>query len=65
MAYSTERMKDAVKNSPSASEPIELIVKDQDHYRIIRIDRHGGARYPHLARVAGTPARLDDILASK
>jgi len=65
MAYSTERMKAAIKNSPSASEPIELIVKDQDHYRIIRIDYHGGARYPHLERVDGTPARLDDILAAK
>jgi predicted metalloprotease with PDZ domain len=65
MAYSTERMKAAIKDSPSASEPIELIVKDQDHFRITRIDYHGGARYPHLERVDGTPARLDDILAAK
>jgi predicted metalloprotease with PDZ domain len=65
MAYSAERIKDAVKNSSSASEPIELIVKDQDHYRIVRLDYHGGARYPHLERVDGTPARLDDILAAK
>jgi predicted metalloprotease with PDZ domain len=65
MAYSTERMKDAIKGSPSASEPIELIVKNQDHYRIVRIDYHNGLRYPHLERVEGTPARLDDILAAK
>ena len=65
MTYSTERIKDAVKNSSSATGPIELIVKDDEHVRTVPIDYHGGARYPHLERVDGTPARLDDILAAK
>jgi predicted metalloprotease with PDZ domain len=65
MTYSTERIKDAVKNLPSAAGPVELIVKDDEHVRTVSIDYHGGARYPHLERVDGTPARLDDILAAK
>jgi predicted metalloprotease with PDZ domain len=65
MAYSTERIKDAVKNSPSVAGPIELIVKDEDHFRIVPVDYHDGARYPHLERVDGTPARLDDILVAR
>jgi hypothetical protein len=31
----------------------------------VAIDYHGGLRYPHLERVPGTPALLDDILAAK
>lgn len=65
MAYDTDRLKDAVKASPKTTTPIELIVKDQDHFRVVQLDYHGGARYPHLERVDGTPARLDDILAAK
>jgi len=26
---------------------------------------YGGLRYPHLERIEGTPARLDDILAAR
>ncbi|MFZ2005846.1 MAG: peptidase M61, partial [Stellaceae bacterium] len=65
IAYDTDRLKDTVKASPKTTGPIDLIVKDQDHFRVVQIDYHGGAHYPHLERVEGTPARLDDILAAK
>jgi predicted metalloprotease with PDZ domain len=65
IAYDAARLKDTVKTSPKTTAPIELIVKDQDHFRVVRIDYHDGVRYPHLERVDGTPARLDDILAAK
>jgi hypothetical protein len=29
----------------------------------VSIDYHGGLRYPHLERIAGTADRLDEILA--
>jgi len=38
-------------------------VRNKDQYRTVLIDYHGGPRYPRFERVAGTPARLDDILA--
>ncbi len=43
--------------------PIELLVQDGKHFQDVKIDYHGGLRYPHLERIAGTPDRLDDILA--
>jgi predicted metalloprotease with PDZ domain len=61
IAYDSDRLKDMIK----AREPLELIVEDQGHFRIVRIDYRDGLRYPHLKRIEGQPARLDDILAAR
>lgn len=45
--------------------PIELLVKDGEEYKTARIDYHDGLKYPHLERIAGTPDRLDTILAPR
>ena len=45
--------------------PIELLVKADDRYRTLRVDYHGGLRYPRLERIPDVPARLDDILAPR
>jgi len=29
------------------------------------VNYHGGLRYPHLERLPGTPALLDDLLAPR
>jgi hypothetical protein len=44
---------------------VELLVKQGDLYRTVRIDYHDGLRYPHLERIDGAPARLDEILAPR
>ncbi len=44
--------------------PIEFIVKNGDRYRTVKIDYHGGLRYPHL-EASGAPRLLDAILAAK
>ena len=64
-AYSADRIKDTIKAAKTAPEPIELIVKNGDRFRTIRIDYHDGLRYPRLERNGATPARLDDILAPR
>jgi predicted metalloprotease with PDZ domain len=65
-AYDADKLKSAVT---AASKPegqlVELLVKDGSRYRSVKIDWRGGLRYPRLERVAGTPARLDDILAAR
>jgi predicted metalloprotease with PDZ domain len=63
--YSADRIKDAVKRAKGTSEPIELIVKNGERYRTIRIDYRDGLRYPRLERNMAVPARLDDILAAR
>jgi predicted metalloprotease with PDZ domain len=65
IAFNADRLKDVIKAAKNASAPIELIVKDQDRFRFVRIDYHEGLRYPHLERDPAQPARLDDILAAK
>jgi len=49
----------------TTSEPIELIVKNGDRFKTVRIDYHDGLRYPRLERNMAMPARLDDILAAR
>ena len=63
--YSADRIKDTIKAVKTTSEPIELIVKNGERFRTIRINYHDGLRYPRLERNMAVPARLDDILAAR
>jgi predicted metalloprotease with PDZ domain len=65
VTYSADRIKDTIKAVKMTSEPIELIVKNGERFRTIRIDYHDGLRYPRLERNMAMPARLDDILAAR
>ena len=42
--------------------PIELIVENSGYYKVLKVNYHGGERYPVLERVTGTPDALDEIL---
>jgi predicted metalloprotease with PDZ domain len=63
-SYEADRLKSAIKRAaqPGAAD-IELLVKDGDRYRTVKIAYHDGLRYPALERIPGTRARLDEILA--
>ena len=65
LPYSDEVLDDELRASVSNKQPLELIVKTADRIKVVKIDYHGGLRYPHLERIEGTPARLDEILAAK
>lgn len=65
VAYDGDRLKEAVTAAKGGRTPIELLVKDGDRYRTVAVAYHDGLRYPRLERIAGTPARLDDILAAR
>ncbi len=54
----------AITDAKTGTTPVELIVENTGYYKVLRLDYHGGLRYPHLQRTANTPDRLDDILAS-
>ncbi|PWK81215.1 glycyl aminopeptidase [Fulvimonas soli] len=51
--YSPQALKDAVTAAKGGSAPIELLVKNIDLYSTVKVDYHGGLRYPHLARAGG------------
>ena len=52
----------AIQHAQGNGPAIEFIVENTNYYKVIRMDYHGGERYPQLQRVDGTAARLDDIL---
>jgi len=59
--FTPELLKDAIKIAKSGNQPIELLVEDFDQFRTVKIDYHGGLRYPHLARIDNSDERLDAI----
>jgi predicted metalloprotease with PDZ domain len=65
VAYEGDRLKSLVKASKTDSKPIELLIKEGETYRTVRVDYHEGLRYPHLERVKGTPGYIDDIITAK
>ena len=65
IAFDADRLKGAIKNAKQSGPAIELLVKNGDRYRTVKIDYHDGLRYPHLERESSAPARLDQILTPK
>ncbi|HVG27856.1 MAG TPA: hypothetical protein VM865_09645 [Acidobacteriaceae bacterium] len=55
-------LRTAVQKAVGSGPALEFIVENTGYYKVIRMDYHGGERYPQFVRVDGTPARLDDIL---
>ena len=64
-AYDGDILEDAVKSARDSKAPIELMLKDFDRYRTVKIDYHGGPRYPHLERIEGKPDYLTPILTAR
>jgi predicted metalloprotease with PDZ domain len=62
VGYSDDGFKNALKNAKSTSEPLEFIVSNDNHFRTLKIDYHGGEKYPHLERDNSAPDLLADIL---
>ncbi len=60
-----ERLKEAVTAAKDGKQPIELIVKNGEVVRTLRIDYRGGLRYPRLERIEGAPDRLSRIFAPR
>lgn len=61
VAFDGDKLKAAVKATKEGA-AVELLIKQGDSYRTVRIDYREGARYPKLERIKDTPAVLDEIL---
>jgi predicted metalloprotease with PDZ domain len=64
-AYSAKRLQQAILSAKAESRPIELLVRQGDHYRTAKIDWGDGLRAPHLVRDAGKADLLSAILAPR
>jgi predicted metalloprotease with PDZ domain len=59
---SDELLRAAINEAKTSSQPMELIFENTGFFKVLKIDYHGGARYPHLTRGGSGDALLDDIL---
>jgi predicted metalloprotease with PDZ domain len=60
-AFTPDLLHDALKAGRNSSQPIRLLVLNDDYYKTCTIDYHGGERFPHLVRQEGKPDLLDEI----
>ena len=64
-AYKAELLKLAVTNNKGGLAPIELLLREGDQYRTLRLDYRGGLRFPKLERVEGSDDRLGGLLGRR
>jgi predicted metalloprotease with PDZ domain len=64
IAFDADGLKRAIKDAKQGG-TIDLLVKNGNRFRTVKIDYHDGLRYPHLEREGMAPARLDQILAPR
>lgn len=73
--YSADALKKAIRaaqtangqagNGQAGGVPIQLIVRQQDAYRTVTLDWHGGLRYPRLEKIGKGDSGLDRLLAPR
>ena len=64
-AYTSDKLKAAVRLAKTDKAPIKLLVKNGARYRDVAIDYHGGLRYPRLEKVGTGTNGLDRLLAPR
>ena len=64
-AYDNDVLEDAIKAAKDSKAPIELMLKEFDRYRTVKIDYHGGLRFPRLERIEGKPDLLTPIFTAR
>ncbi|MEO6926436.1 MAG: M61 family peptidase, partial [Rhodanobacter sp.] len=64
--YGADALKDAVTAaSKDNSQTIELLVKNFNEYKTVRIAYHDGLKYPHLVRDDSRPDTLTTLLKAR
>jgi predicted metalloprotease with PDZ domain len=63
--WNPENLRGAIQRAKGGSAPIELLIENEDFFHTYLVDYHEGERYPHLARIDGTPDLLSDIAKMK
>ncbi len=60
-AFTKDVFHDALKATVKASGPLQLLVLNDEYYKTVSLDYHGGERYPHLVRDESKPDLLSEI----
>ena len=60
--FSRAVIRAAIKDAKNSTEPIDLLIKDAEFYRTVRLDCHTGERHPDLERDSSQPDVLAEII---
>ena len=63
--FDGDALKDAIKAAGNNGPAPELLIHDGDVYRMVKLDWHGGLRYPRLEKVGKGEGTLDALLAPR
>lgn len=63
--WNPDELRAAIRHAKDGSEPIEMLIENQDFFHTYRVDYHGGEQYPHLQRIEGKPDLLSEIAKRK
>jgi predicted metalloprotease with PDZ domain len=63
--FTADAWHDAIRAAKTNPAPIELIVENTDYFRVVKLDYHGGEKYPHLVRDESKPDVLTEIYRAK
>jgi len=64
-AFDSDSLKDAIKAAKGNNAPISLLLKNDNIYRTVDLDWHGGLRYPRLQKIGKGDGTLDALLAPR
>ena len=59
--FSQRVLRNAIRDSKTASGPMQLVFSAEEFVNVVSFDYHDGARYPHLERVATVPDWLGEL----
>ena len=62
--FDGDAIKQAIREAAGNGPAPELLIHDGDVYRTVKLDWHGGLRYPRLEKVGKEAGTLDALLAS-
>ena len=63
--FDMDALKQAIKDAAGNGAAPELLIHDGNVYRTVKLDWHGGLRYPRLEKVGTGPGTLDALLAPR
>jgi len=63
--FSPEVWHDAIRAAKTSPSPIELILENTEYFRVVKLDYHGGEKFPHLVRDESKPDLLTEIYKAK
>jgi predicted metalloprotease with PDZ domain len=63
--YAHDLVEDAIKAAKESSQPITLLVVNDEFIKTATIHYDGGARYPHLERDDAKPDYLDELIKAR